>query len=167
MRWHWRWMRSLTLFALPCAALLVDWPRTSAQTQPPVVFVISKSIGGEDISLATLRRAYANQGTEYRGVRLIPFNLALGSTARTRVDRVLLGLSPDQVGAFWIDQRVRSGVVPPRTIQSQEMLLRVVASMRGVIGYVELPVQRLPREVQALTIDGQSPQDPEYPGALR
>lgn len=135
----------------------------AAQTNAPLLLLIAKSVGGHDISFAQLKSAYENQPTEYRGQRLIPFNLPVGHVARTRFDRIVLGLAPERVGAFWIDQRIRSGVVAPRTASSPDLLIRVVASMPGVIGYVEASPSSIPASIQILTIDGKGSGDLDYP----
>ena len=148
---------------LVCCSLLEPPARGDAQTRHPVVIVVSSVTGGGDISLSKLRAAFESQPTDYRGMRLIPFNLPLGNSARTLMDRVVLGIAPDRVGAFWIDQRIRSGTSAPRSVNSAEMVLRVTASMRGVIGYVEMDPKALPTGIQALSIDGKRPGDPGYP----
>jgi hypothetical protein len=146
-----------------CWALFDVQARGAAQTRPPVVIIVSAVTGGGDISLGKLRAAFESRPTDYRGVRLIPFNLPLGNPARTLMDRVVLGLAPDRVGAFWIDQRIRSGANAPRSVHTPEMVLRVAASMRGVISYVRMDPKALPAGLEALSIDGRRPTDSAYP----
>ena len=148
---------------LACYSGLFDLhTRSAAQTPTPVLFVVSTVTGGGDIKMSELRAAFESQPTHHRGMRLIPLNLPLGHPARTLVDRVVLGLAPDRVGAFWIDQRIRSGTTPPRSINTPEMVLRVAASMRGIIGYVQTDPKTLPAGVEALSIDGKRPNDADY-----
>jgi len=127
------------------------------------VIVVPAVTGGGDISMSKLRAAFESQPTDYRGVRLIPFNLPLGNAARTLMDRVVLGLAPNRVGAFWIDQRIRSGMTAPRSVSSPAIILRVTASMCGVIGYVQMDPKALPAGIEALSIDGKRPNDAGYP----
>jgi hypothetical protein len=51
--------------------------------------------------------------------------------------------------------------MPPRTVQSQELLMAVVARVPGAIGYVM--AEKLDGSVQALTLDGKAHSAPGYP----
>ena len=160
--------RRATILAV---ALLLFWSagqathRADAQPKPPVLILVAASMGGTDISLTTLRGAYENQTTIYRGSRLIPLNLPTGTPARQIVDRVLLSLTPDRVGTFWIDQKIRHGIEAPRSTPSPEMMVRAVGSLKGLIGYVQMNPSAIPSAVTVLTVDGKKPSDPAY--ALR
>jgi ABC-type phosphate transport system substrate-binding protein len=70
------------------------------------------------------------------GRNVVPLNLPAGSQARVRFDRAVLGLEPDEVGRFWVDQKIRGGARPPRQIESAALVLRLVAKLPGAIGYV-------------------------------
>jgi hypothetical protein len=105
--------------------------------------------------------------TEFNGKRLIPFNQESGSQARERFDRLVLGLTPAQVGQFWVDQRVRGGTQAPRALASPELTLRVVASLPSSIGYVALDPNAVPAGLKALSIDGKRAIDGDYPFAAK
>jgi len=49
---------------------------------------------------------------------------------------ILLGLAPAEVGRFWIDQRIRGFGHPPRQVTDPAIMLRLVASLKGSIGYL-------------------------------
>jgi hypothetical protein len=74
----------------------------------------------------------------------------------------LLGLASDRVGAYWIDQRVRFGKTPPRVIASPELVMRVVASLKGAIGYVEMNPGSVPSALTVLKVEDKAPTDPGY-----
>jgi hypothetical protein len=76
---------------------------------------------------------------------------------------VLLHLSGDRVGAFWIDQKIRTGISPPRSLATHDMLLRVIASLKGAIGYAQMDPRAMPLGLVALTVEGKSAADPAYP----
>jgi hypothetical protein len=121
----------------------------------PLLVVISSATGVTDISSALLRRAFEGLPAEYQsGKRLLPLNLPLGSAERARFDRVVLGLNPDEVGRFWVDQRVRGAAQPPRTL-AVELAVRVVASFPGAISYLDS--SGLKPGLQVLSIDGRQP----------
>lgn len=126
-----------------------------------LVVVIAASIPVVDISSATLRRVFTGYATELGGKRLIPVNQIPNSTYRTRFDRAVLGLTPDEVGRFWVDRRIRDESPPPRTVPSVELAVRLVASLPGIITYVSADL--LNAKVRALRVDGMNPSDPGYP----
>ncbi len=138
-------------------------PRAETQVHQALLVLVSTETGGGDISLGTLRNAYESQPTEHRGTRLIPFNLTIGIPARIQFDRAVLRVAPDRIGAFWIDQKIRFGSSPPRSISTLDMLLRVLVSLKGSIGYAHMAPNAVPAGLVALTVDGKPPTDPAYP----
>ncbi|HKP57581.1 MAG TPA: hypothetical protein VJV78_12710 [Polyangiales bacterium] len=153
------------VLALLATALLEPSPsRTQAQGGgQPTLVVVATAMGISDIDLGALRRVFEGYATEYRGVRLIAFNQNVGTPARTSFDRAVLGLGPDQVGRFWMDQKIRQASQPPRVIPSPELVVRVVVSLRGGVGYLIGAPKDLPKGVRHLSINGKAPTDPGYP----
>ena len=138
-------------------------PHAAAQPTPApdsIVMIIAASTEISDIPADLLRTAFRGLPAQHHGVRLIPFNAPPGAPMRVRVDRLLLGLEPENVGSFWVDQRVRDGRTPPRTAPTIELALRVVAHLPGAVAYV--PATALGDKVRALKIDGRGPQDTKY-----
>jgi hypothetical protein len=158
----------MVVLLLLTAALLAPRPsRTRAQAPVPMLVIVASSLGMTDIDVGTLRRVFEGYATEQRGVRVIAFNQNVGTPARTTFDRAVLGLSPDQVGRFWMDQKVRQASQPPRTIPSPELVVRVIVSLRGGIGYLFATPRDLPKGVRYLSINGKGPTDPNYPLSAR
>ena len=94
-----------------------------ARAQPPetLVMIIAASTRITDLPSNLLRAAFGGLRAEYRGVRLIPFNAPPNTWIRKRSDRALLGLEQAEVGRFWVNERVRDGRMPPRTVPSKEL----------------------------------------------
>ncbi len=153
---------SLVAFVLLMAAVLLPVGATpaGAQRTADFVVVIATATGLSDLPSSVLRMAFLGLRAEHRGVRLVPLNLPLKAAARERMDRALLGLEPDQVGSFWVDQRVRDGRTPPRTVPSAELAVRIVAQLPGAIACV--PAATFDSRVRALSIDGKAPSDSGY-----
>lgn len=151
------------------AVLLMVWSltpavrRTNAQELAPLLVVMAQSAGVSNIDSGKLRRVFQGFPTEENGNRLVPFNQIIRAGDRTRFDKAVLGFTPEQVGRYWIDQRIRQVSVPPRTVPSTDLLLRVVASLPGAISYVALRQEELPPELRALTVDGKTPGALDYP----
>jgi hypothetical protein len=70
------------------------------------------------------------------GLNAVPFNYAPESPLRRTFDQAVLNLAPAEVGRFWIDQRIRGFGHPPRQITEPAMVLRLIGSLKGSIGYV-------------------------------
>lgn len=70
------------------------------------------------------------------GARVVAFNYPPQDPLRDRFDRAVLRLEPEEVGRFWIDQRVRGGAPPPRQVSDPALLLRLVGRLPGAIGYL-------------------------------
>jgi hypothetical protein len=150
------------------AALFAPQPsRSQAPSAPSMLVIVASALNITDIDIGTLRRVFEGYATEHRGVRLIAFNQNIGTPARTSFDRAVLGLAPDQVGRFWMDQKIRQASQPPRMIPTPELVVRVIVSLRGGVGYLIGAARDLPKGVRFLTINGKSPTDPGYPLSAR
>lgn len=148
-------------------ALLLLGGRAHAATTPGTILlqiVTAKTNAIRDITFPDLRQLYRGKRIALSGLHVIPFNHPPGTFDRVGFDRVLFGMGPDEIGRFWIDQRIRGGEPPPRTIDSVSLLLRVVAALEGAIGYVREGF--LAPDLKVVTIDGKRPGDRGYPLAI-
>jgi hypothetical protein len=134
--------------------------RVQAAAGPALVVVIATTTGVRDITTAILRRAFMGYPTEVGGKRLIPINHPTGSPNRVMFDQLMLGLSPDEVGRFWVDRRIRDESPPPKTVPSPDLAVRVAASLPFAITYITPDLVN--DKVAVLTIDGKSPKDGSY-----
>jgi hypothetical protein len=127
-----------------------------------LVPIVASSSAMTDISLGTLRRVFLSEPVSGPGgLRLVGFNQPAGSRARETFDRVVLGMDPDQVARYWVDQRIRGGVRPPRQVNSVSLLRQVISRFPGAVGY--LSPADLDASVRALTINGAASDAPNYP----
>lgn len=152
--------RLLTDLGAAGALLLMS---RSAWAAGPVVLqlVTAKTNAIHDISFPELRQLYRGKHVIVAGVRVIPFNHPPGTFDRVGFDRVLFGMSPDEIGRYWIDQRIRGGDPPPRTIDSVSLLLRVVAALEGALAYVREGFSA--PDLKVVSVDGKRPGDAGYP----
>jgi hypothetical protein len=163
-------MRRLLAAAAVALALAVSLVVAAAPlrvTPPPssteVVVVVGTQSLLHDISRSALRRAYLGDVTEDHGTRLVPLNQPPGMPARVAFDRALLGLEPDAIARFWIDQRIRGQGSAPRAIPTVSLLLRVLAQLPGGITYLrrsDLPANST--AIKIITVDGKKPGDAGY-----
>jgi hypothetical protein len=70
------------------------------------------------------------------GQRIQPFNLPPRHALRIAFDRTALHMEVDAVARYWIDQRIRGGQQPPTQVPDSKLMLRVVSSLSGAVGYV-------------------------------
>ena len=149
---------------LGTALIAPSLPRSSnAETgQIRLAVVVGKNSLLADLSVQDLKNLYrGDQLTGPGGKRLLPFALVPGSPERVGFDRAVLGWSPAEVSGYWIDRRIRGQSGPPRSIDSSELMLRVVAKLEGAVGYVRAEDVR--GDAKALRINGKLPTDPGYP----
>jgi hypothetical protein len=151
----------LSVLALIALAALPQRRSVHAQGRPPLAVVVGQELKLSDISLATLRTVFRNE-VAYApdGKRFVPLNAPLKSYERELFDRKVMGLAPDEVAQFWITRRIRDEGLPPRTLPTTELGLRVVASYPGAITYVSTKIVRT--GVRVLKVDGKLPSDPGY-----
>jgi hypothetical protein len=160
---------TIIVVSILCAASAVLAPWANAQGKPQVLVVIAaKELGITDLPLAVLRRAFSGELTDVAGKRVMPFNYGPSDAIRVAFDKVVLGMTPDVVGRYWIDRRIRGQSLPPKTVPSQQVLRALVAKMgaqTGAIGYVT--ADQLDATVQPVKIEGKAHTTPGYVLAMR
>ncbi len=140
------------------------WLADHAAWADPAVrvhLVTAKANAIRDISFPDLRQLYRGRHLSVAGVKVIPFNHPANTPDRVAFDRIVLGMSPEEVGRYWVDQKIRGGDSPPRTIDSVALLLRVVAALDGSLAYVREGFTS--PELKTVSIEGKMPNDSGYP----
>lgn len=79
---------------------------------------------------------------------------------RIEFDRAVLGLEPSAVGRYWVDRRIRDEGVPPKSIPTDELAVRVVAAVPAALTYARKSL--LNPKVKVLTIDGKAAGEAGY-----
>ena len=110
----------------------------------------SKALSPEDLRLIF----QARKKTWPDGRTAIPFNLPHDHRTRHIFDHAVLGLNPDSVAGYWIDRRVRGGERPPRVVPTPSMMVRIVAALRGSVGYASPAAIDSSVKVIAKIVDG-------------
>jgi len=155
------WLALIACFAL---LLLLPNAERNAKASDRVVLavVVAKSSSVEDVSLSQLKRIFTNEGdSDSSGQRYVPFNHPPHTTDRVAFDKIVLGMSADEVSQFWIERKIRGLAGPPRSVDSLSLLLRLIARLPGGISYAR-PSQ-LTGDVRAIRVNGKLPNDPAYP----
>jgi hypothetical protein len=130
-------------------------------TSIELAVIVSDEIDLTEISMQTLQRIFTQSKVALPGgATIIPINSAPHSPERTLFDRVVLGMDPDAVGRFWIDQKIRGVALPPKFVNSTALAGKLVERVKGAITYV--PASHVPAGTHALTIDGRRPGERGY-----
>jgi hypothetical protein len=127
----------------------------------PIVVVVGKGSPVRQLSVGDLQRIFLQLPVQTSGnVPFIPFNHPPRSSVRERFDNVVLGMSPEEVARYWIDQKIRGQPAAPRTIHSPSLLCQLVARLPGAITYV--PASLVGPQCKAVVIGGRAPGHPDY-----
>ncbi|HEX3760710.1 MAG TPA: hypothetical protein VHW23_18475 [Kofleriaceae bacterium] len=125
-----------------------------------LVVVVAKGSSLTNISRDDLKRCYLGEPVSGGGKTLVPFNAANGTPDRTGFDKAVLGMSPEEVGRFWVDRKVRGQSGAPRALPSAAHMAKVAAKFPGAIGY--LTEDQLTSDIQAVQVDGVPYTDARY-----
>jgi len=125
-----------------------------------LVVVVARGSSLTNISRADLRRCFLGEPVSGGGKTLVPFNAATSTPDRVGFDRAVLGMTPDAVGRFWVDRKVRGQSAAPRSLPSAAHMAKVAAKFPGAIGY--LSEEQLTSDTQAVQIDGVAHTDAHY-----
>ena len=158
------WFVLTSLCALLC--LLPNVERSARASNRVVLAVlVARSSAVHDLSMTALRRIFTNEGdTDPADQRYVPFNHPPHTTDRMAFDKLVLGMSADEVSQFWIERKIRGMPGPPRSVDSLSLLLRLIARLPGAIGYARS--SQVAGDVRAIRVNGKLPNDPAYPLAF-
>lgn len=130
-------MQHLRNFLIVVGVALLVAPQPSRAGDEDIVVIAHKGVAATSISRDDLRPIYqAKKNTWPDGSPVKAFNLPDASDVRHGFDAAVLGLDPDRVARYWIDQKIRGGARPPSSAPSPALMVRVVAATAGAIGYV-------------------------------
>ena len=125
-----------------------------------LVIVVAKGSSITSISKSDLKHCFMGESTSADGKPLVPFNAQPKTADREGFDRGVLGMSPDEVGRYWVDRKVRGQSGAPRSLPSVMHVQKVVAKFPNAISY--LPADQLTADVQPVKLDGTAYTDSSY-----
>lgn len=137
------------LFAL---SAVLAFAGTADAEHKKLVVVVAKGSSITSISRSDLKHCFMGDSISLDGKTVIPFNAEPKTPERAGFDRGVLGMSPDEVGRYWVDRKVRGQSNAPRSLPSVILVQKVVAKFPNAISY--LPVDQLTPDVQAVKLDG-------------
>jgi len=152
-------MKTTILSIVIGLGLLVSGGAANADSKKLVV-VVAKGSSVTSVSRADLKRCFTGETVAVGDRNLVPFNAAPNTPERSGFDKAVLGMSPDEVGRFWVDRKVRGQSAAPRSLPSSAHIAKVAAKFPGAIGY--LPADQMTSDIQAVAIDGVPYTDARY-----
>ena len=123
--------------------------------------VVAKGSKVTTVSRSELKRLFSGDTLVVNGDRLAPFNYPAGTPERIAFDRVILGMSPEEVGRFWVDRKIRGESQAPRSLPSALHVTKIVAKFPSAISYV--PADQITADLVPVAIDGVLPSMAGYP----
>ena len=120
----------------PILAMIVLWSFSALGAESDVVVIANSSFPVAAVDRAELEMIFTSREHQLNGVPLVAFNLACEDQTRATFERVVLHMSPDEVGRFWVDQRIRGDSSAPRQVADEELVARLVAKLPGAISYI-------------------------------
>ena len=154
----------VTAWAAALAALAFATPATTGYAEPGTVrlaIVVAKDSSLDNLSIHDLKRLYMGHTINGPGgKKLIPLAPPPNSPERVTFDNAILGMSQDQEASYWIDRKIRGQPGAPKSIDSAEVMRKVVGRVDGAVAY--LRTNDVGAEVKIVRIDGKAPGDPGY-----
>ena len=154
---------------MPPAVMLVgallgalSMPEPARAEAQVIAIVVDRDNPRSDIGVEELRGLFLGKRGEWPdGTRAVPIDLESGASPRRVFCPTVLRMSEVEFERYWVDQRVRGAGTGPRSVSSPGLVVRLVARVRGAVGYV--PLSRVDGSVKVLTVGGVRPGQPGYP----
>jgi hypothetical protein len=152
----------LTLCILPLVTLgALSIPAPARAEAEAIAIVVDRDNPRSDIGVEELRSLFLGKRREWPdGTRAVPIDLESG-TPRPIFCSTVLRMTEADYERYWVDQKVRGAGTGPRSVSSPGLAIRLVARVRGAVGYV--PLSRVDGSVKVLTVGGVRPGQPGYP----
>lgn len=156
--------RARAILSLVGAVLLFTFSfgSTSASAggeQLAIVVAANSPVSG--LSFHELKRMFMGERVKNpMGKWIVPLNRKKKSAERIGFDESVLGMTPNVVGSFWIDRKIRGQSGAPKTFKSSGLILRLVSKVPGAIGYVK--ASDVKPGVKVVKIDGKLPGEAGY-----
>jgi ABC-type phosphate transport system substrate-binding protein len=152
-------MLNKLLATVVAAGVLYSSPTLAAEV---VVVIVSKTSKVDNVTKTDLKNIFlGKRKTWASGDGVVPINLPARTPTRATFDGTVLGMSGDEVGRYWVGQRIRAKAKPPKSVPAPDLVKRLVASIPGAVGYI--PASALDESVKALTVDGAVHSKAAYP----
>lgn len=131
LRRTWLWVSGCVI------AMAILAPSPALLAAPDISVIVHPSNTTTALSVHELEAIFTSSRRRWSdGQSIVAFHYEPNDPLRIPFDKAVLGMEPQEVARFWIDQRIRGLPGPPRRINNAQLLVRVVERMPAAIGYV-------------------------------
>jgi hypothetical protein len=139
-------LRLLILLVLSISPVLAD----------EILVVTGLQVDIKDITMKRVENIFLKKTlVNAQGTRWIPLNLNPDHPLRQAFSQTVFKQKPEDMEIYWNDQYFQ-GISPPYVVNSEEAVLRFIASTHGAIGYI-LPCHLDTRVQVVFKVKVQSP----------
>jgi len=129
--------------------LLVTSGRAPAAPPVKLAVVVHTGVPVKSLSAAELASIFTRATRTWKdGTMVRALNLPPASPARVEFDRVVLDMSPERSAQYWLDRQIRGEEPAPKAIGQAEILVRLISTLSGSIGY--LPEDKVDGKVRVV-----------------
>jgi len=122
---------------LALLATLLQSGQVPAAPSVSLAVVVNPATPVQTLGSAELASVFTRaRRTWDNGMTVRPLNLQIGSPERVEFDQVVLEMSPERSAKFWIDRQVRGEEAAPKAIAQADIVVSLVGTMIGSIGYI-------------------------------
>lgn len=133
-------------FAIIGAAL---WTPYSIADSGVIAVIVNPSNPVTKLDQGDLRPIFQTSKTTWpNGDKIVAFNLSEEDAIRQDADLAMLGLDAERVARYWVDRKIRGGNAAPKKAPSVAVMVKLVASQTGGIGYV--PLSEVSKDVKVI-----------------
>jgi hypothetical protein len=99
--------------------------------------IVHPAVPVSTLSAAELASVFTRATRTWKdGTTVRALNLPQNSPERVEFDRVVLDMSPERSAQYWIDKQIRGEEPAPKAIGQADIVVRLISTLRGSIGYV-------------------------------
>jgi len=108
-----------------------------AQESPTLAVIVNPGVSATTLSADELASIFTRATRTWKdGGPVRALNLPAGTPERAEFDRVVLNMSPERSAQYWIDKQVRGDEPAPKAIGKADIVVRLISTLAGSIGYV-------------------------------
>ena len=102
-----------------------------------VLVVVHPDNPVKSIDRAELNKVFLTKKRNWpSGDAIEALNLPADDATRQTFDRLVHGMSPDEVARYWVDRKIRGGAAPPQKVSNSAAVLAIVSTRKLAVGYV-------------------------------
>jgi len=101
-----------------------------------IVFVVNDTVNATEISKKEAKKIFLGTKKEFGGVNVKVVGLSEGNNDREAFISEVLGMSADQLSKHWIDEGLKGGARPPKSLKTAGSLINYIKKKKNSIGYL-------------------------------